>query len=494
MADKNKLYAGTLYELNSESVDYKAEIQIDELSQCIVRVYGVDKDWLEKLRSNDENYAIVKLNNGEYFSVFDFYIKQATSGIKIENGEQIHKGFDLVIISSNVIMGQKGFPVGHGFSEMCMEITDGHELIGKCPYDFESGYMEMLMYKGVNIPIIADPICVNTTLGKFRFEALPKFIFSRMSLNIGISHKITFNPSEPLKVSDFHKTFNKITDFFTLLCGETIVINKLELIEGGKTQFDSFEFIGYCNFPKEKLNILDNRGIDSTSFKRISIFKLTDFPDLELALNYWFEQYDALYNAQQAYSRILLDEELKVGTINKFLAAMQMIEGYAQAYADEELQIAEFNIQKQRIISLLKDDEDKKFVDDGLGFSGISFRKVTESYFLEGIRHFKQIDKLTNKYKKFISNIVNDRNFYTHSSKRIKTKLSFNDTMNISVLCKDLYRTLVLSKMGMPEHMLYYRFGHNRITVALLNDLLDIKIKADGESTRFDSSMWHFSV
>ena len=32
MADKGKFYSGTLYELNGKSVDYKAEIQFDEIS------------------------------------------------------------------------------------------------------------------------------------------------------------------------------------------------------------------------------------------------------------------------------------------------------------------------------------------------------------------------------------------------------------------------------------------------------------------------------
>ena len=484
----DKFYAGTLCELNSESVDYKAEIQFNELFQCLVKVHGVERDWLEKLDNSENNHAIVRLNDGKYFSIFYFYVKNGTSNIQLENEKPKYLAFDLTIISTNVIIGTKGFPAEYSFSEMCMEITDGHELIGKCPYDFESGYMDMLDHKNINIPITIEPICVTTTLGVFRFETLPQYFWDKVSLNIGISHKITFKPSAPLKVCDFHKTLNKITDFFTLLCGELIVINKLKLIEGRKAQFDTFEFIGYCNFPKERLNALD-----TTSFKRIFIFKLTDFPDLEFALNYWFEQYDALYNAQQAYGRILFDEELKVVTINKFLAAMQMIEGYAQAYADEELEVAEFNAHKQKIISLLQDDEDKKFVNDGLGFSGISFRKVTENYFLEGMRCFKQIDKLTNKYKRFIDNIVNDRNFYTHSSKRITTKLSFSDAMNVSVLCKDFYRALVLSKLGMPESVLYYRFGHNRIAVALLNDLLNIKITVNGEITKFDRSMSYFS-
>lgn len=495
MGDKDKFYSGTLYELNSEYVDYKAEIEFNELSQCIVKIYGVAKDWIHKLENCDDNYAIVRLSNGECFSIFYFYVKCKSSSIAFQDGKPLHKGIELIIISSNVIRGNKGFPAEHRFSEMFMEITDGHELIGSCPYDFKPGSIELLLYQNINIPIKISPIYVTTTLGAFRFEVLPQYYFSKLSINIGFTHRITFKPVEAIRVNDLHKILNKITHFFTLLSGETVTINKLKLIECEKSEFDPLEFIGYCNFPKEELTVLDNTGIDYTSFKRISIFKLTDFSDLEYAMNYWFEHYDALYNAQEAYGRILLDEELNVVTINQFLAAMQMIEGYTQAYSEEEQEIAEFNSQKERIILRLIDEADKTLVEKGLGFSGISFRKATTNYLLEGIKYFNEISKtaFNEKYKDLIDSIVNDRNFYTHSSKRIAAKLSFSDAMNISILCKEFYRTIILSKMGMPKSMLNHRFGHNRMMVALLKNLLDIDLRDDADLTTFDSSMEYFS-
>lgn len=106
------------------------------------------------------------------------------------------------------------------------------------------------------------------------------------------------------------------------------------------------EVIGICNFPKEKLNVLKNDTMDSISFKRSSLYKITDFQNLEQAMKYWFSNYRKIYNAQQAYGRILLDEDVKIVTINKFLAAMQLIEGYTQAYTDEEKKLK--NLKKRR--------------------------------------------------------------------------------------------------------------------------------------------------
>lgn len=495
MADKGKFYSGTLYELNGKSVDYKAEIQFDEISQCLVKIYDVEREWLEKLRDSENNHALIRLNEGEFFTILYFYVKRGAGRLQYEYDKPKRTGFDLTIMSSNVIRGSKGFPLEYKFSEMCMEITDGHELIGKCPYDLKSGYMEMAMYKSINIPIVIEPIYVSTTLGTFIFETLPQYFGDRESLNIGLSHKIIYKPTEPLRVNEFYKTLNKITDFFSLLSGETITINKLELIESKKEQFDSFKFVGYCNFPKEKLNVLEKGGIDATSFKRVSLFKLTDFSNLGHAMDYWFEHYSALYNAQQAYGRILLDEEVKVITINKFLAAMQMIEGYSQAFVNEEQEIAKFNRQKQSIMDQLEDEADKELVKRGLGFSGISFRRALMNYFFEAIQCFTQISKtaFNKKYDDLLENILNDRNFYTHSSNQISAKLDFSEAMEISGLCKELYRALVLTKMGMSESVLCHRFSHNRTTTALFNNLLYFNIRIDGESTVFDSDMRCFS-
>lgn len=126
------------------------------------------------------------------------------------------------------------------------------------------------------------------------------------------------------------------------------------------------EVIGICNFPKEKLNVLKNDTMDSISFKRSSLYKITDFQNLEQAMKYWFSNYRKIYNAQQAYGRILLDEDVKIVTINKFLAAMQLIEGYTQAYTDEEKEIKEFEEKKKELMSKLENEDEKNWLKRGL--------------------------------------------------------------------------------------------------------------------------------
>ena len=65
------------------------------------------------------------------------------------------------------------------------------------------------------------------------------------------------------------------------------------------------------------------------------------------------------------YGRILLDEEVEIVTVNKFLAAMQLIEGYTQAYANEEKEIKEFEEKKSELISKFENEEEKELIKNG---------------------------------------------------------------------------------------------------------------------------------
>ena len=266
------------------------------------------------------------------------------------------------------------------------------------------------------------------------------------------------------------------------------------MIEENQEEIDIHEYLGYCNFKRNILSTLDNSGMDTNNFKSISIFKVTDFPDLKEALNYWFEHYEALYNAQQAYSRILLDENLKIVTVNKYLAAMQLIEGYSQAYVDEKEAVKDFKKRKEEIIAKLQDEDDKNYIETGLMMPGITFREAVINYYLKGISIFKITNEgeFREAYKTIISKIVNDRNFYTHSSKRLKPKLDFDELMDIAAVTKELYRCLILNSMGIGKELICYRFCHSRKMQSLIYKVFQIETKIDGGLPDFDREMYHF--
>ena len=126
---------------------------------------------------------------------------------------------------------------------------------------------------------------------------------------------------------------------------------------------------------------------------------------------------------------------------------------------------------------------------------GIAFREACINFYWKGVSIFGEISKETFKeqYEQLlISKIVNDRNFYTHSSRRIKPKLHFDKLMDIAVLTKGLYRCLILESMGMSKEVIKNRFYHNRTMEAKLYQVFNIQIKAERQLSKFDSGMWHF--
>mgnify|MGYP001863639674 CR=1 FL=1 len=493
---EKKLYTGRVCKINTIDTDYWAEIREDAFNCIIIRINKLPLQVMENIRDNKGyNVLLLKLDNGMYLSVFNAYLQSASSRMSFDNGMPGENNSEIVLISSSAVIGNKFVALKDNFKKFRFEITDGCELIGLNPYDLNSSYSDIFKHKQIKIPMEIQSIVANTNFGKIEFTVTPKHRFKRDSFSIGFSHYILLELVDSIGIDQFREKLKMITDFFSLMCGEHVTINKLEVVEEEKSKLDFWTYKGYCNFPRWTLNVLDNSGTDTNNFKRISIFKLSDFEDLDRALNYWFEHYEALYNAQQAYSRILLDEDMKVATVNKYLAAMQLIEGYSQAYVDEKQAVKNFKKRRKEIIENLAKQEDKDYVKAGLAMPGITFKEACISFYWKGISIFGEISEETFKSQyeeSLISKIVNDRNFYTHSSRRSKPELHFDELMDIAIITKGLYQCLVLKSMGMSTEIIKNRFNHNRIMEEKLYRIFNIQIKTERQLSEFDSGMWYF--
>lgn len=491
-----KWYPGKVCYFDDTEVDYRAEIEFNEYNVGIITVYGATRDIYLFLSYGKYNSLVLLLENKEYITAFNLYLKKGSCKTKFDDSNPIAGEWEITIESSTILKGRKYFSVKDTFRKLFIEITDGCELIGVCPYDLNKNYVDILMYNDVEIPVKISSIHVNTIVGEFWFNVFPRYIHSKDSFSLGFSHKIQFKPISALKVAEIREVLNQITSFFCLLSGETVTVNELSLIEEKLPDEEVVDFIGICNYTKEKLHVLDSSGMDGTRFKRVSLFKISDFVDLQKALNYWFGNYYNLLNTQKAYSRILLDEEVGVVTINKFLAAMQIIEGYAQAFAHGEKEYEDFQKQKDKIISMLTEEEDIELIVNGLGFSGIKFRKAVKDFLYKGCKCIVEISKtkFLKKNEALVDRIVNDRNFYTHSSNQIAVQMNFDEMINVTTICKQIYRILVLKDMGVSQSLLLQRINHDRLSMAVFEKILDIKLPfVDEELTKYDSAMWNFS-
>lgn len=419
-------FSGKLESIDGLKLNNRAEIHINKYYQGIITLYRVSRKIVNMAQEKIE-YLVIKLENEEKITAIGLNFKSASGGV--------NNCFKLELQADILLKGKMAYANTSKFQEIYFEITEGNELIGLCPYDVNKNYEDIIFCRKIDIPINVENRSVQLENGELIFGVYPKYQYSKEALSIGFAHRITWKFNSAIDIENIRENLYIITDFFSVLAGESVTINALNCVDCDKL----VEVMGICNFPKEKLNILKNDTIDYTSFKRSSLYKITDFQNLEQALRYWFSNYEKIYNAQQAYGRILLDEEVKIVTTNKYLAAMQLIEGYTQAYADEEKEIKEFEEKKNELISKLESKEEKELVEKGLGYSGISFRKAVKDYLHKGYNLFEEISKkkFVEKKEKLIDDIVHDRNYYTHSSNRISAIMKFDDLLNVSNFCKE---------------------------------------------------------
>lgn len=480
-----KMFSGKLTCIDGIAVDNRAEVYINEYYQGDITLYGISRENVIKMQDEKCEYLVIELECGKVLSVLGVDFRFSTG-----NESDL---FTIRLLGKLLLKSEDSYTNTSKFKEIRFQITDGNELIGLCPYDLNENHEDILMYRNINIPIQIKTESVQIKNGELSFNVFPQYKYSKESFSIRFDHSIIWKFDFAMDIKQIQENLKVIADFFSILAGETITVNSLQFI---KENYE-IEVIGLCNFPKEKLNFLKNNSIDTTAFKRCALYKVSDFDDLELALNYWFDNYSKKYNAQQAYKRILLDEEVNIVTINKYLAAMQLIEGYAQAYTDEEKEIQEFERKKNEIINKLENEDEKELIKNGLGFSGLSFIRVVKDYLYKGYNCFEKTSKtqVGKKGKKnLILNIINDRNYYTHSSNRISAVMGFDELLNIASLCKELYRTISLKEMGLDCDLIKLRSLHNRKFYSVLKELLEIKIQCnDIRFTEFDGAMRYFS-
>ncbi|MBR1473065.1 MAG: hypothetical protein IJ602_02260 [Paludibacteraceae bacterium] len=489
---------GTIVNFDGQDFDFRSILQITEHNQVLVTVYDIAPDVVNQIREEDYCCACVKLDNGDYFSLFDVQVKGESYSIFPDHLPI--KG-TTTLLARYAIRGSNSFSANDTFAKFSAEITDGYELFGLCPYDVGPLIMDMFHRNPIHIPFNNPSIVSNISLGKITFAAYPHPSFSKDALSFGFQHQIMIDLNAPISPREFSKVLGPLTDFMSILCGEFVRINRLNLIvDTGEGRNDVYDFIGYCNYPRPNLKLLQGNGFDTTGYLRTAIFKISDFSDISAALELWLNnlcKQDFLL-AHESYGRILMDEDVGIVTQNRFLAAMQLVEGYVSAFHSDDSTIAEFKLQKDRIISQLQDDVDKTLVEQNLVPSGFTFRRAVELFLWEGISIFdpsKIISKTQwkAKYGSLITKIVDMRNLYTHSSNLLQLKLDIHDCTRIASICKDLYRANMLRKMGLSDEQIKLRFSHSRAFVSYLETVFDIKLDFRDSLPKFDKDMWYFS-
>ena len=157
--EKKNWFSGKVCFFNNIKADYRAEIYFNEYNQGIITIYGVIREDLLDAKSDGYKSMVILLENKEYISAFDLYVKEVIYNTKLVDEMPEFDDGKIVVISSVILKGMGCFGDEDTCKELIMEVTDGCELIGVCPYDLNKNYMDILRIK----------------ILKFRFKCL-KFI------------------------------------------------------------------------------------------------------------------------------------------------------------------------------------------------------------------------------------------------------------------------------------------------------------------------------
>jgi|GEM_PF-1814230 len=488
-----------IFSFDETEVDLNASLIITENYETIVKIYDVPFDVLNRGNQKTVKCTRIVSSSGEYITMIDGDIYSSSWNLKNQ------ETFEASIRSTVVFIGDSHLMSDEKFCHFDIDVTDGVELIGLCPYDVNKNYIDLTMLpnaKEVNIPVGIHQIHAETTIGKWTFYVLPIFQFSKDSLTFKFDPRIHFKSNKPLDYGDFRRVFEKFTGFLEILCGELVTINKLSIHNGDYDgDFQEWELIGFTNYPKSKLRMLEGNGVDTTGFLRCSIFKISDFEDISKAMNTWFEMFDKIPLAHGAYQRILLDEDMRLLTVNKFLSAMQLVEGYSSLDSNDDKDIKEFKSHKKAILNMYSlSDSDVEFIKKYCSYSGITFLNRLQTFTFEAVSKLNcqlSDDKFLKEHDLLITSIKKDRDTYTHSSTLSSPKLDESVLFRVASLYKYFYRINVLSRVGISNEVLLRRLSLNYSFVFYVKSLFDITMDSKSKEisvSDFDKKMWNFSM
>lgn len=480
----NTSFACRCIQIDGMICEYIAEIHISEKYETRIIINDVNRECVEKVKEKD-NVVIVFRKDGKYITAITSYSAERSYRFCEESGYET--GIALKYISTKLLYGFRPKDSNEIlFRRFICEVTEGLELIGAYPYEIDS---EDKGIDGIEVHVKGKYMLQSNVKG-FSYFVAPAVSKKKDSIQIGMEYKIQYTTDEGITLDRVDELLRKVILFLEILCGEVVTTTIVYLDYGN----ESCEYIGNCNYPKYELRNLKN-GLDKRPYLRKKIFKITDFgPDLEKTANVFEKMIQDRLFAFQAYKQVLLDDEVKIYTYNKFLKLMQIIEGY-QRIDVSEVDKKKFDDTKNKIIENLKKESDREFIKEYTTDNGEKFKKCLRGFICKGLGIISECTKLNRKTEKLIYKITNDRNAYTHASLTYKPILKEKELDMVNYCCMVFFRISNLSEMGLSNELIRSRLRFDWMFMSYYKDLfgLDIKLSGNWDDTgEYDSQMWGY--
>lgn len=404
---KNYCKSCTVTHIGDFRCSYQGQISVLENFRVYVEIFNMERDICIQIEKSENLFLCIQTND-KLITAKNLYIRKIESKLKGENIENPSFNFNMLIEAVDVCWGTVWCADNTGeflFDGFICSITDGEELIGLTPYEEID---DMMFYKSeFEIDIKAHYKVINTKSG-FSFQAFPNIKRVDTDLRFGVKSHIQCQSKSMMNLELIKQKIRNIVLFFEILCGELVTSTQVRLYQKN----ESFDYLGNCNVPIEKLSIFKRNNIDSRSFIRKSLFKVSD---LESSIDETIEKFCSLIKSKElafeAYKQVQLDDNVGISTTNKFLKTMQIVEGMERTDVDEERQIV-FENEKETIIGKLENLEDKEFIRKYCRNNGDNFSKCLQKMTKKVMKALSEIsNKEFRGYYNLLENIKNGDRF-----------------------------------------------------------------------------------
>lgn len=479
--ERNGTYTCRIVRINNEDTDCLGTFTVDEEYVIRIEIKEIERKCFDKVKDIPYTNIVVKCED-KYVTITDCQLLESEF-----RGGPNYSTLNLKYISPLLLIDYLWTPSQEiQFSGFSCSITEITELLGSYPYEIDH---ERFIFPNMKCNVKGNVVSKKVGHG-FSYYVAPSITYEIDGLHVSMYGKILYSGGREQSVNELREVLHRICLFFEILSGEIITVNEIVFEQDKKC----IKAIGLCNFPKSTLSGLQS-NFDSRKYLRKSIFKVTDFADdIGRAIAVFYDIQNECMLACEAYKQILLDEEIKISTYNKFLKVMQVVEGFQRAKIDEREKL-EFHQKKNNILEKLNDERDKAFLEKYTNYNGQSFRKCMNDLTINSLQIISGLTKgqARKNSDEIINAIINDRDVYTHASKEEKPRLSIDKLQAVNYCYKTFFRVMVLSKMGLTEKLIRNRLLFDRKFVAFYQMLFGLKILKEDSYTDtgiFDNLMW----
>ena len=448
---------------------YMATLSLDEHSVALFEVMDAEVDFYHKIEELEEFLICAKTSN-DYFTLRGTSIIESQFSVSGIIDNDVQSKVKMCFWISDIFVGeeyaieQNGNLLFNGFS---CQFTDIFELFGVYPYeinDTSSQWSFQSLTITNNTKTMEFDGGYSCFVAPYVYKKDHDYIFSMQG-------RLNYSAAEFESVTNLKEKICMLELFFEILSGETVtafdvVMNKKDKI---------FEYTGLCNYPKLKLIGLSNR-FDAKWYPRKSIFKLSDWKDTgKNVIELFTELAKDNLLAMESYKQVLLDEEIKIVTCNKFLKIMQMIEGIMRTVISDE-EKRDFEKKKRKIKKHLENQEDRKFIDTYCFNNGDKFRTCLTELTKESLIILSG-EECVKGFNGQINNIINDRNAYTHASKEIVPIMTVEQLEAVNCCYKEFCRIKILKQLNLSDQLICSRFLFNRRFVEAYKTFFGLSIR-----------------